>query len=1178
MILSNVKKVLGALLVTIGLFPVMGQAATIEDSYISSVSFDAVSSSALASEATYSISFTNSETLTSGTYLYVYPTPSSGCSAPDYSACYPQFTNAQLTGLAASIELSGSGSQLNLVLTSDVAPGTHTIILGGVINPSAANGLRMLMVSMASDEQVLLGDEYSDQHFYATTSDNVQMIGTPLAYGTVTDSDGLGMPETTVYVHTSDWTAYAYASTDSGGFYSVFQDYFDSGYWAAGDLQATVYPSAESGYIQTDVTFSFDGSTPIEENISADASVYFFSGRITYGDNSTTTVASEPGDPVTNAYVYFSPSDGGTGFNTTTDENGEYSVAVRPGDYYLSLGLDTSDENQEQDWIYTDYESYSISEEGTTTANVQVTRTTARLRGSILDADGNPVEGTISATSSTSSYSAYTDAEGAYDMHLNPGTFTITFYPSSTTHETARYYLPSSILTVEEGNTNQDYTLSTKTSSLEVTAVDQDGSPVEGVYVNAWQQDESVNSTTDANGQAVLWFQSNVEYEVYPWAEEYIYDGDSNKVSIKANTTEELEIVLQRPDASISVNVVDSDGDVPENSYGYVSCFDDSQKYYGASVSNGVATVSVLVDDESGEFSGECQLWMSDETLGAAEAQTVTVVDGETQSIQFILVPRNAEVAVYVKDLDGKLVKNASHAWVNVWNAKVSSWQGKELDASGKTTVRVVPGTYVGGVWFEQGDYIPLWNKNNGSVKVEEDGSGKLVLTVVKASATLTGEVTDPDGDAVSHGWVYCSNWEEVTVQGDFDGGQVLDSGAEVTNGTFSMPIVGGHAYRCNVGLPSEFVDQGWLSPEDQSITVAKDGSVSDNLSFEFTEADSKIKGSVSQPSNQGTVEATKKSSTPIWCWAWGENGGHSYTDATDGSFTLNIQSGDTWHYGCDSQDGETWLTTNEKTVDATEAGTFSTDLQLTSFDAWVVYSPMTTTFEASENTVINLEDGTVLTIPANAITSSGQITVTATPESSIVHTSDEMLGVPWNFEAFVDGELVETFNSEVTIEIPYTKKTLNEFGVDEDALLSKYYDETSGTWKTTENVTQNKKQNTITTTTDHFTEYGVTFNSKLSSALRPKTPKELSVGERTAHSVQLSWEKAGKKKVNKYVVQVRERNDGKKKNWREYSSVKQAEKEVKKLDSDQAYQFRVKACNGGFCSDFTTWDSFKTK
>lgn len=1176
MILFDWRRSLGIVLATVGLIPFLSQAATVNDSYISSVAFDSASSTTLGASGSYTVSFTNSQTMSSGTVLYVYVQPTAGCAAPDYADCYPLINGATVSGLSGTVTDSGSDSVLALELSADVTAGTHTVTVSGITNPSAASSLRAYVVSLASDEQTLLGDEYNDQNWYATSSPDVQMAGTPLVYGTVTDTEGNGLGASGVYIHTSDWTAYSWATTDIEGYYSVFQDYFSVGYWPAGEVIASVYPASDSGYIQTDVTFTFDGSQGVETAVAADPSIYFFSGTIIYGDNSSSTAASQPGDPVTNANVYFSPSDGGSGFSAVTDEQGEYTVAVRPGTYYLSLSLDSSDENQDQDWIYNESESYTISDAGTVTADAQVIRTTAKLHGSILTSDNEVIQGTFTVSNSTASYSAYTDADGAYTMHLNPGTYTTTFYPNTSSHETARYFLPSASLNVSEGNAKQDYALSEKTSSLVVSVVDEDGNAIADASINAWQEDESLGSTTDETGQVTFWLQSGEEYEVYPWSESYIYNGSSEKVSVKANASEALTFTLLRPDASISVNVVDSDGQVPEAAYGYVSCFDE-QHYFGGSVINGLATISVLVDDETGTFAGECQLWMSDETLGAAEAQEVSVADGETGSVQFTLVARSATVVVYVKDLDGKLVKNVSQAWVNVWNAKSSIWQGEELDESGKTTLHVVPGTYVAGVWFEGNDYIPLWNKNNGSTKVAADESGKIVLTVVKASATLSGKVTDPNGDPVTNAWVYCSNWEEVTVQGDFDGGQVLDSGAQVTDGSFNMPIVGGHTYRCNVGLPQEFVDQGWLSPEDQSVTVAKDGSSSDSLTFQFTEADSKIKGSVSQASSAGTIEATKKSTVPIWCWAWGDNGGHSYADASDGSFALNVQSGEVWHYGCDSQDGESWLTTGDTELEITEAGVFSNDLTLKAFDSWTVYSPMTTSFEATENTVINLDDGTVLTIPANAIATSGQVTITATPETSIVHTSDEMLGIPWNFEAFVGGELVETFNSDVTIEIPYTNKTLDEFGVDEDALISKYYDESTGTWITTQNVTQNKKTNTITVTTNHFTQYGVTFNAKLTSGLTPKTPSNLSVTDRAAHSIQLNWEKTGKKKVKTYVVQVRERNDGQKKNWREYSSVKQAKREVKKLQSGQAYQFRVKACNGGFCSKFTTWNAFKT-
>lgn len=1157
--------------------PIVTSAETVDDPYISNVTIDALSSPVLGESATYIITFANSEVLPVESDLWFNIQSVTGCNAGDYTTCSPILYDATLSGISGEQHSSGSSNVINFVLSEALPAGTHTVTITSVVNPTSAAAVRLMVAAGASDEEELLGDQFSDQNWYSTSS-NVVLFGTPLVSGRITDPSDVGLENASVSMHNADWSANANTSTDSDGFYALFQNYFEVGYWASGTYAVSANPSTESGYLAAETEVTFDGLTPISANLSVEDPSYFFAGTVVYGDNETTTTSSEPGDPVTNAYLYFSPIDGGVGYSSATDENGDYTVAVRPGTYYLSMNLDSGDENQEQDWVYEgSSKTFTISDEGTQTENLSVTRTTARVKGTITNSDGEAISGTIQFSNTSHSYSTWSDSDGKYILNLNPGTFNVTFYPDTTQDENAvKYFLPATTSTVAEGKSTSDFVLSEKTSSVLATVTDQDGNPLSDVQIGAWRKDEWTGDRTDENGEATVWLQSNETYQVNPWSEGLIYNEPPVDVKVGADATKEISFVMYAPDASVNVLVTDANGEVPDNAFGWVSCnTEDFSKHFGGNISNGVGTVYLLVDD-SGVFEGTCSLWMNDETLGAATVQDLTITSGETGSVEFQLIDRSAEIVIYVKDTSGQLVKNAVGGQVNVWNDESKIWQGKDIDPSGKTKLKVVPGTYNGGIWFQDNSYNPVWQKNNSSATVGAGESGKLVLTVVKSDASVSGTVLDPNGDLVKHGWIHCGNWEEVSVKGDFEDGIVYDFGTHVQDGTFTLGVVAGTTYQCNVGAPPEYIDQGWMSPEDQELVINEEGTDIPTLSFQFSKADSKIKGSVTFPAE---ASAAAKSSQHAWCWAWGENGGHSFSEAkSDGSFTIAVQSGGVWHYGCDSQDGETWLTTGDQSVDISEAGTFEAALELKQFAAWKVYDPVTQTFDSTENTVINLEDGTVLTIPANSITSSGDVTVTATPESNIVYTGDSMLGIPWNFEAFVDNELVETFLSDVTIEIPYTTDALDEFGVDEDSLVSKYYDDQTGAWVTTDGMTLNKETNTITITTNHFTQYGVTYNSGLTEGLKPGKPKNLSAYDRTDSSAVINWKKSSEKKVTKYVVQVRPTSDQNKKHWRSFNSVKGRTKTVKKLDEGTSYQFRVKACNSGFCSSYSDWAKFKTK
>ncbi len=94
-------------------------------------------------------------------------------------------------------------------------------------------------------------------------------------------------------VATEDSAVSSYSSSDDKGYYAIYTNYNDSGYWASDLYSVTAYPGDEySDYMNTKEKVEYSGSS-LSQDIELTRSAYFFGGTITYGANSTTTISAE---------------------------------------------------------------------------------------------------------------------------------------------------------------------------------------------------------------------------------------------------------------------------------------------------------------------------------------------------------------------------------------------------------------------------------------------------------------------------------------------------------------------------------------------------------------------------------------------------------------------------------------------------------------------------------------------------------------------------------------------------------------------------------------------------------------------------------------------------------------------------------------------------------------------
>ncbi len=294
----------------------------------------------------------------------------------------------------------------------------------------------------------------------------------------------------------------------------------------------------------------------------------------------------------------------------------------------------------------------------------------------------------------------------------------------------------------------------------------------------------------------------------------------------------------------------------------------------------------------------------------------------------------------------------------------------------------------------------------------------------------------------------------------------MLNSGNETNDlGVATLNLVSGHRYTVNAGLPPE---SQYMPPKHESVNL--EDSKSANVTLQLRDADGKMSGFVTF--NDVAVRDG-------WVSCWSEDGNSNGAPIIGGTYKLNYTFNSTYHCNANANLGTTFLHSPEEIVIIGRVKSVKKNFTLGAAN-FQIPPPVSETFDATQPHVITLADGTTINIPANALGSSGNVTVNANPTINIQsQKSAKPIGYGYAFEAIdADGKPITTFNSNLTMTFKYTDEQLADAGIEEASLVPSYWDASSGTWKQPTNVTQDTANNTVTVTADHFTAYAVVTTS----------------------------------------------------------------------------------------------------
>ncbi|HEY8203060.1 MAG TPA: fibronectin type III domain-containing protein [Actinomycetota bacterium] len=817
------------------------------------------------------------------------------------------------------------------------------------------------------------------------------------------------------------------------------------------------------------------------------------SDRVSFGvatNTITVTVQRANGDPVTSgAFVNAFDQRGGFAGAEQPNPSGEYVLRVSPGTWHVTV----FSKSASNPWVYQEAPREVVVCAGAgvcpdPSLTLVVADATAHVRGRVLGLDGSPAGGGVFVDVRTPDGrgGGGPAGGGTFDVSVAPGSYQVRVFPSNPTLGGP----PPVAVSVGEGATLDvgDLQLVSRDARIQgrvafrSTDPAASGAPVAGAFVGAFQPggDGFANTVTKSDGSYSL----NVTpgaWRVAIWpgpADNWLYDGLPVPVTVAAEETStghdfqatasagRIAGLLLKPDGTTA----DVDGFVVAKKVGGGGS--------GAPAMNGAFSVPVAAGDyDVGVLLAPGTPYTSpaEERLSVAANGTLTSASPAFDAASGRLTLR---LRANDKTISGHVVDAATGQGVAAEGLVVSASGagGTYLEArtgpDGSYSLGIGSGTWQLSFRTEGSGYTGAGLRDGsgqptaGNAVTLSDATLSVVrdLAVVPANRTVSGLVQDSGGHPVAQAWV------QVESAGS-TGAPVSAGGYTGDDGRFSLDVPDG-TYR--VGAAAKVQDE--LEPRVVQVQVGAAGQSPDPLVLAFRPATSTISGAVAL-GGAGTAATVE---------GWSDGGGRATTtSASDGTYSLGVTGGDTWHVRAvkaDAADSTHVLVSPDASV-ALGAGASATGIDL-ALSSVSVPASITARFDAASPQAISIgqdtpdpSDDVTLTVPAGALATTGTVSVVATPVASPSTTRNTRpVGLGYSFEAFdADGRALKSnFNRPVTVTFSYDPALLAGLGLDPEDLVPSFWDQATGTYRRVAGAVVDAGAHTITFPAEHFTQYVV--------------------------------------------------------------------------------------------------------
>lgn len=797
---------------------------------------------------------------------------------------------------------------------------------------------------------------------------------------------------------------------------------------------------------------------------------------------------------------------------STTAGDGTYTLKVGRGTWQLTPQQDMS-----SNWIYCGISQWVqfTSDYSSETKDITVRSATGVITGKVVKPDGtayNNGQVNIFSKDGCGSYAHLDFNTGDFSANVPAGSYTVSVpaqdygspAPVTVTVGTGTVSVGTLTLTAKnaaiagrlwyDGNGNSRYDDGEGLNNITVQAVKMGGSTGSMGGGGELSQTNSHNDGTYSINVTKGTYTLNVMADpgmmnggYSTTSTNYIYSGSPMQVTITGDnqTSSENNFQLQAADATITGRITNSKtGEPVTGIYGFANAQPpgtSNQAMMGAGmgtqISNGVFTLKV----PAGNYN--IGVDFPPETSGYTPASTtsVTAVSGSTVSLDVPVSPNDATIRVRFKDQSGNLVTDLASAQILADNGsgghQMRPYNPTDL-TSGFVDLSVSAGVWRIGYFISPSatNYMSEAPSDNKVTAI----SGQTVtkdITLRAADSTVSGTVYDPDGNPLAGVYISTDNRKAS----NYTFGPMFANGATTgSDGTYTLNLPAG-TYNVSASFPPSAVVNGvtvnYLNPDSKEVTISSSNPATAN--FTFGRPDATISGNV-------TLNGSAQSA---FISAFSDKGGYTETSSANGSYSLNVTKDDTWYLRAVYETGTSIYNSSIYKVSMGGSSAKTQDLPL-SPASFTMPASVSTTFNCANAKKITLSNGTEISIPAGAIqpssgtcssteaTSNITISVNATAQMSLQEKSIP-IGVGYDITAAdSNGNTIsDTFNSNVTITIPYTDTQVSDSvggSVDDSLLGNGYWDTSTTVWRSVDDQVLDSADNKLTISTNHFTLFSV--------------------------------------------------------------------------------------------------------
>ncbi len=917
--------------------------------------------------------------------------------------------------------------------------------------------------------------------------------------GTVKKTDGTPVACAQVNANLRGGNGWANARTNSSGSFTLT---LKPGAWNVRVERSNSFdcPNADWIYLDPEAVVEF-GSDSGTETQTVNFTVQKATAVI------TGTVKKSDGTLVTNGNVNANsqtPDGRNRNANAQIQSDGTYRIALVGGSYDLNVW--TNDNR-----LFTRNQKVTVADHQTLTAHFVMKQKLAHIKGLVTDKGGNPLaniqlNGNLDCgPQGCAAWSNTTTAvDGTYDMAVTAGQWFINF--DSGRGQAYVYDGPQKDIYVETETgtvTGVNFVLTYADVTIKGKIVDDTGKPFAEFPGWAYVRPLTVtagNGLREYGGSVNQGtFNFRVPSSVFSQAELGIHTPPNSQyssptgqaITLVADATIEKNITVQKNNAAIIGKVLDSSGFPLQNCNFRGEVFANAPNiWYGTQINPDCTyEISLL----AGRYNVGYHIEESAGFLNRPQNSQVTVGAGTRLQFDFKVLAGDARVTVLVLNPDGS---PARHAWVRAENRKEIDDQRRNGEEQSGAKAGNQAGFFGPGGTKSPEELMKYCSKKENEKECRDfkfppgasgPGGTKDALAAVKYCQSHKSECDklikgEPGastkavvGQSVVRRRAKIASLKLVRAAGETEAesndpfANMISTGSETNEkGSVTLSLLSGHEYQIDANVPAE---SDSLPPQTQTVNLKDTKTAS--MTLQLRTADGKMKGFVTW--NKVAVRNG-------WVGCWSEDGSSNGAPINNGTYSLNYSFNTTYHCDANSFDGNTMLRSGEHIV---TIGTKKTTTQHFALgeSSFVIPPPVSESFDATQQHVITLADGTTINIPANTIATSGTVTVTANPTINVQsQVTAKPIGYGYNLEAKDENsQVVSTFKNNVTMSFTYTQAQLDEAGVSEDSLVPSYWDSSSGTWKKPSNITQTTisqsadgTTGSITTTTNHFTAYAL--------------------------------------------------------------------------------------------------------